>query len=607
MLKVGYTRIGGPEVLPTGGAPFDCKFSPANGTYLAVVGAISPSLLIYKRSGDVFTKITDPIQSPSGTTAGCAFSTDGVYLAVAGYSSPRLYIYKHVEEDTFMKLPDPAEFPGDRAYGCAFGGEYLAVVGEYGVYIYKKNGDEFIRISEALDQIPSGVINKCVFSSDGQYLVIVYTNFPHLSIFKRNGDEFVKLDNPSIMPTGAGRNCAFTPDGSYLVVTYQTAPYLTVYKRSGNSFVAMSSPTVLPTGPAWGCALTSRYMAVAHWESPYLRVYERDEDVYKTVNITDIPLGSGFSCAFTPDGEYLAVGARPSLSISDFGIYKRVYSPVIQGSIVFRGHASANFGNPIKTATGKITFRGRAILRLIGLVLRELEGIYQISSSEIISRNQPVLSTDLANYIEVWINPMVPAAEPVELYRTKEDQPEEIPANSSKTFAVDYDKKPAINIVAALEDETSPYVTITDAKLYGGSAEITISNSTGSPQTCTLIVTGKPLEVQGRRKIVVKDEESILDHGLVKYEFDSPLVQDETSARDIGEKILRMFSVARANIEIEWRGDPALELADIVQIPEFEKLGITKKENFYITRQEYKIEEGGMEVNMTGRKVPPNQ
>lgn len=604
MLKVGYTRIGGPDVLPTGGAPFDCKFSPANGTYLAVVGAISPSLLIYKRSGDVFTKITDPIQSPSGTTAGCAFSTDGVYLAVAGYSSPRLYIYKHVEEDTFMKLPDPAEFPGDRAYGCAFGGEYLAVVGEYGVYIYKKNGDEFIRISEALDQIPSGVINKCVFSSDGQYLAIVYTNFPHLSIFKRNGDKFVKLDNPSIMPTGAGRNCAFTLDGSYLVVTYQTAPYLTVYKRSGNSFVAMSSPTVLPTGPAWGCALTSRYMAVAHWESPYLRVYERDEDVYKTVNITDIPLGSGFSCAFTPDGEYLAVGARPSLSISDFGIYKRVYSPVIQGSIVFRGHASANFGNPIKTATGKITFRGRAILRLIGLVLRELEGIYEIGNSEIFSRKQPVLSEDLANHIEVWINPVAPATIAEELYRSND--PEEIPPNESKTFVIEYSKKPAANVSASLENQ-GVYLSISDEKYYSGSAEITITNSSAQLQTCTIVITGKPLETQGRRKIVVRDENSILDHGLVKYEFDSPLVQNEATAQNIGEKILRLFSIARANIEIEWRGDPMLELADIVKIPEFEKLGISKKENFYITRQEYKIEEGGMEVNMTGRKVPPNQ
>ena len=103
---------------------------------------------------------------------------------------------------------------------------------------------------------------------------------------------------------------------------------------------------------------------------------------------------------------------------------------------------------------------------------------------------------------------------------------------------------------------------------------------------------------------MVKDEESILDHGLVKYTFDSPLVQDEASARDIGKKILWLFSVARANIEIEWRGDPALELADPVQIPEFEKLGVSKKENFYVTRQLLEVVEGGLDATLSGRKIP---
>ena len=272
------------------------------------------------------------------------------------------------------------------------------------------------------------------------------------------------------------------------------------------------------------------------------------------------------------------------------------------GSITFRGHADM-FMSAIKTAVGKITFRGTSTMSLIGLVLRELEGIYQISSSEISSRNQPILSEDLANYIEVWINPMVPAATAEEIYRSKEA--EAIPPGETKVFSVEFDEEPVIEAAATLEN-AGPNLSIimSDTKYYGSTAEIAIYNSGTTAETCVIVVTGKPLEVQGRRKIVVKDEESILDHGLVKYKFDSPLVQDEASARDIGQKILRLFSVARANIEITWRGDPAQELADICQIPEFEKLGITKKENFYITRQHFVVEGGGLDVSMAGRKVP---
>lgn len=295
-------------------------------------------------------------------------------------------------------------------------------------------------------------------------------------------------------------------------------------------------------------------------------------------------------------------------------------SRIVRGSITFHGHASASFGTPIKKAVGSITFRGHAsmiasavktavgsitfhgtsTMTLVGLVLRELEGIYQISSSEIFSRTQPILPTDLANHIEVWINPLVPADETIELYRSKEA--EEIPAGGSRTFNVDYDSKPVIEAIASLE-EAGLNLSITDTKYYSSTAKITVTNAGASAESCIVVIEGKPLELQGRRKIIMEDPESVLDHGRVKYKFDSPLVQDERSARIIGAEVLRMFAVARANIEIEWRGDPALELADPVQIPEFERRGVSKKENFYIVKQELKGD-GGLRAVMSGRKIP---
>ena len=61
--------------------------------YLAVAHASSPYITIYKRSGDTFTKLSNPSSRPTGNGEGCAFSPDGMYLAVAHATSPYITIY----------------------------------------------------------------------------------------------------------------------------------------------------------------------------------------------------------------------------------------------------------------------------------------------------------------------------------------------------------------------------------------------------------------------------------------------------------------------------------------------------------------------------------
>ena len=601
-----FVKLLDPDDLPAGYS-FGCAFSP-DGVYLAVAHGNLPFITIYKRNGDVFTKLSDPDDLPTSTCLGCAFSPDGNYLAIIFFSSPYITIYKR-NGDVFTKLPDPDDLPPGSGQDCTFSpdGNYLVIAHQGSPYItiYKRNGDVFTKLSDP-DDVPIRPSTGCSFSPNGNYLAVVTTGYPkNLIIYRRAGDVFTKLSDPDVLIYSDCQDCAFSPDGYYLVVAHLGFPNMTIYKRAGDIFTKLFNPDDLPSNGGRGCAFSPNrnYLAVAHYNSPHITTYKHSGDIFTKLPDPDVLPVYAVDCAFSPDGNYLTVVQESSPFITIYKSKQPPPPPKITGSITFRGRSSMSL-SAVKTAVGKITFRGRAILRLIGLVLRELEGIYQISSSEIFSRSQPVLSEDLANHIEVWINPVAPATIAEELYRSND--PEEIPPNESKTFVIEYSKKPAANVSASLENQ-GVYLSISDEKYYSGSAEITITNSSAQLQTCTIVITGKPLETQGRRKIVVRDENSILDHGLVKYEFDSPLVQNEATAQNIGEKILRLFSIARANIEIEWRGDPMLELADIVKIPEFEKLGISKKENFYITRQEFKIGEGGMEVNMTGRKVPPNQ
>ena len=113
-------------------------------------------ITIYKRSGDVFTKLADPATLPTNTGRGCTFSPDGTYLSVAHDTSPFITIYKR-SCDVFTKLTNPSTLPAHTARDCAF-------------------------------------------SPDGTYLSVAHETSPYITIYKRSGDVFTKLTNPSTLP-----------------------------------------------------------------------------------------------------------------------------------------------------------------------------------------------------------------------------------------------------------------------------------------------------------------------------------------------------------------------------------------------------------------------
>jgi galactokinase/mevalonate kinase-like predicted kinase len=114
---------------------------------MAVAHATSPFITIYKRSGDTFTKLSNPSDLPAGTGRGVAFSSDDTYMAVAHGTSPFITIYKRLG-DTFTKLADPADLPAGTGYGVAFssvGINYLSVA---------CNESPFITIYPRIDSAP---------------------------------------------------------------------------------------------------------------------------------------------------------------------------------------------------------------------------------------------------------------------------------------------------------------------------------------------------------------------------------------------------------------------------------------------------------------------
>jgi len=246
----------------------------------------------------------------------------------------------------------------------------------------------------------------------------------------------------------------------------------------------------------------------------------------------------------------------------------------------------------------KAHLQGQATLKSNVLVLFIPEGVYVIDADEIFAKDQPSRGQVVANYIEVWVNPLKPTEEPEEVYRSKD--PVTIPAGKTETVTIQFDDEPVTEPAVALE-EAGVNLSIIDTKYYAWGADVKIRNNGSGAQTCIIVATGKPLKVQGREMVVRKDEVSIQENGLKKYTFDNPFVQDRATAELIADKLLS-FANAKRDIVIEWRGDPALELADVTMIPEYQRRDIDQRGIFYVTKQELEFD-GGLRARLEGRKM----
>ena len=93
---------------------------------------------------------------------------------------------------------------------------------------------------------------------------------------------------------------------------------------------------------------------------------------------------------------------------------------------------------------------------------------------------------------------------------------------------------------------------------------------------------------------MARDEASILENGLLTYEFPAnPLVQTLDQAQAIADALLASVKDPRRDIEMEWRGNPALLLGDRVTV---------KGKDYHVIRQEIEWT-GALSARLTGRKV----
>lgn len=224
-------------------------------------------------------------------------------------------------------------------------------------------------------------------------------------------------------------------------------------------------------------------------------------------------------------------------------------------------------------------------------------GIYGIGPDDYYALRAPTAQAQVANEIVVTTQPRKIGAVG-EAYRSAE--PILVPAHSGVIVTAPYGEAPVIEAAAMLEDPPAG-VTISSVSYYAWGAEIAISNSSDAAVAVILAITGRPLTVSGAEPVVARDLDSIDAIGLIRHEVPvNHLIQTPGQAQAIAEALLESAATPRRDVELDWRGNPALELGDVVSVMTDMDRG--RQSAYTIIRQEIEWA-GALGARLTGRRI----
>lgn len=169
----------------------------------------------------------------------------------------------------------------------------------------------------------------------------------------------------------------------------------------------------------------------------------------------------------------------------------------------------------------------------------------------------------LDTYTHVKVDYKLPSLKPVQEILVVDDL--EIPPGSTTLRNLKFRDAPvALVTTIQLLNNTSCKVTFFEYGAWG--MNITINNMSSNTEIVKMTVYGRPVELASSAQTAINYE--ILASGVKEriYSIDNPLIQSPNVAKIYSSAILDYLSDPLANFRMQTRGNPALELRDIIEV-----------------------------------------
>jgi len=228
--------------------------------------------------------------------------------------------------------------------------------------------------------------------------------------------------------------------------------------------------------------------------------------------------------------------------------------------------------------------------------------VYIITKENYFDLEQPAKSEELFNVIEVPIKPLVPDPETEqEVYRS-ETAIDLIPGEE-KEMIIEFNTSPVIDCEGTPDEVGGLNIIFIAEEYYAWGAKITVKNNDVTAGSCIIVVTATPLNAAGEEIVTDSNAASISENGNLKYTFPgNQLIQDRALGQDIAAALLSSYSTARKDVTLTWRGDPAIELVDEIQVPEYQKHGLDVQGIFRVFKNKLDFD-GALSSTTDGRKM----
>ena len=180
--------------------------------YLAIVCNDAPRIMIYKRNIDNYNLVNVLNTMPTDMVYNSAFSHDGVYFALIESAEIQMNLRIYKFNGTTYDLLNTIIINSSTSFSMKFTDNYLVVVHEGGIIVYKRNGDTFTSCFEETSMYyKSATFNEA-------HLAIASENSPYLIVYKNTNDVFASVSIDTL--TKPANDCSFSPDNSHLVIAH---------------------------------------------------------------------------------------------------------------------------------------------------------------------------------------------------------------------------------------------------------------------------------------------------------------------------------------------------------------------------------------------------
>ena len=221
--------------------------------------------------------------------------------------------------------------------------------------------------------------------------------------------------------------------------------------------------------------------------------------------------------------------------------------------------------------------------------------MYSISRNETLSISLPIKSDELVNEVSVTsFNLKLNALQ--EIYRSSDVV--QVVAGVTKELSINWIKRPEIlaakfvSISIFESDGSTPATGVTVSQsIYAWGADLALDSAT--LKEIIIVAKGWTISDNGKKTIVKSDADSITEYGRRAYELkENELLQSDVVAETIALGLLDTYKNARKDLSILYRGNPAVEIGDVIQATVFKQGNTIVNSTFCVNRQNWTMGDG---------------